>query len=142
MECGAGRAGLIMAAKFETISFDGFHRNPNHLQSHSALKPSCVVRTESNVWKERRKKPDPPCIVCEGRGRVKCHHCKGRGRTNSVHLAMLPKGEWPKWCNTCGGSGLGYCSRCMGTGEFRDFMGFHFMKRANNRMQASQQDLK
>ncbi|XWS65742.1 hypothetical protein CRYUN_Cryun05aG0139300 [Craigia yunnanensis] len=50
-------------------------------------------------------------------------------RTNHAHLEMLPKGEWPKWCRTCGGSGLSYCSRCLGTGEYRYIMGFHFMKR-------------
>ncbi|TYI30284.1 hypothetical protein ES332_A05G375600v1 [Gossypium tomentosum] len=42
---------------------------------------------------------------------------------------MLPKGEWPKWCRSCGGSGLSYCSRCLGTGEYRYIMGFHFMKK-------------
>ncbi|KAJ9177514.1 hypothetical protein P3X46_012727 [Hevea brasiliensis] len=94
----------------------------------SLTKPSWVVRTESNVRKEIRKKPDPPCVVCKGTGRVDCHHCSGKGRTNCVNLAMLPKGEWPKWCGTCGGSGLGYCSRCLGTGEYRYIMGFHFMK--------------
>lgn len=87
------------------------------------------------------------------------------GRTNHVRLAMLPKGEWPKWwhmelflwvhlmitssnfglpstvlnhycrCRTCGGSGLGYCSRCLGTGEYRYIMGFHFMKTDNDNTQ-------
>ncbi|RWV87983.1 hypothetical protein BHE74_00037362 [Ensete ventricosum] len=50
------------------------------------------------------------------------------GRTNCLDLIMLPKGEWPKWCKVCGGSGLGHCNRCLGTGEYRDVMGFHFMK--------------
>ncbi|GLT66044.1 hypothetical protein SLA2020_384380 [Shorea laevis] len=90
-------------------------------------KPSWVVRTESNVRKEKKKKPDPPCVVCHGSGRVNCHQCYGKGRTNHVHLTMLPKGEWPKWCKTCGGSGLGYCSRCLGSGEYRYIMGFKFM---------------
>ncbi|XP_042477555.1 protein disulfide isomerase pTAC5, chloroplastic isoform X1 [Macadamia integrifolia] len=140
MATGAGRGSLVMAAnyKLDTISFDGFHRNPNHLQRRlSASNPSWVIRTESNVRKEQRKNPDPPCIVCGGSGRVKCHHCQGRGRTNFVHLAMLPKGEWPKWCRTCGGSGLGFCSRCLGTGEFRDIIGFHFMKMNKDRTQDS-----
>ncbi|KAL9245209.1 hypothetical protein vseg_018885 [Gypsophila vaccaria] len=79
-----------------------------------------------------RRKPEPPCVNCEGSGRVDCHHCHGTGRTNSTELMMLPKGEWPKWCKTCGGSGLAYCSRCLGTGEYRDIMGFHFMKREND----------
>ncbi|XP_020084278.1 uncharacterized protein LOC109707440 [Ananas comosus] len=95
-------------------------------------RPSWIVRTESNVRKEKEKKPDPPCVVCNGSRRISCHHCWGRGRTNSVHLVMLPKGEWPKWCNVCGGSGLEYCNRCLGTGEFRDVMGFHFMKVDSN----------
>ncbi|KAH0658152.1 hypothetical protein KY289_026900 [Solanum tuberosum] len=83
----------------------------------------------SNVRKERRKQPDPPCVVCKGNDRVECYHCHGRGRTNFVDLEMLPRGEWPKWCKSCGGSGLGYCSRCLGTGEYRYIMGFHFMRR-------------
>ncbi|ONI22161.1 hypothetical protein PRUPE_2G111200 [Prunus persica] len=82
----------------------------------------------SNVHREVRRKPDPPCEVCTGSGRVNCHDCYGTGRTNSVDMQMLPKGEWPKWCRTCGGSGLGYCSRCLGTGEYRYIMGFQFMK--------------
>ncbi|XP_020524868.1 uncharacterized protein LOC18437402 isoform X2 [Amborella trichopoda] len=104
---------------------------PPHSSSSSRLsKPSWVVRTESNVWKERRKRPDPPCDTCKGTARVDCRHCLGRGRTNCVHLPMLPKGEWPKWI--CGGSGLDYCSRCLGTGEYRDIMGFRFMKLDSN----------
>ncbi|KAL5862460.1 hypothetical protein ACOSQ4_003756 [Xanthoceras sorbifolium] len=91
-------------------------------------KPSWVVKTESNVRKLVRKRPDPPCVVCHGSGRVHCHHCSGQGRTNHVESTVLPKGEWPKWCSSCGGSGLSYCSRCLGTGEYRYLMGFHFMK--------------
>ncbi|KGN46279.1 uncharacterized protein LOC101214526 [Cucumis sativus] len=98
----------------------------------SISKPSWIVRTESNVRREKIKKPDPPCVICNGSGRVDCHHCCGRGRTNFVDLEMLPKGEWPKWCRTCGGSGLGYCSRCLGTGEYRYIMGFQFMKMEND----------
>ncbi|RYR00312.1 hypothetical protein Ahy_B07g088435 [Arachis hypogaea] len=106
--------------RFESGSFNGLPppRSPK-LSPHSHIsltKPSWVVRTESNVKKKRRKKPDPHCVVCEGSGRVDCHHCRGKGRTNQVHLEMLPKGDWPKWCRTCGGSGLGYCSRCLGEG--------------------------
>lgn len=74
------------------------------------------------------------------------------GRTNHAELIMLPKGEWPHWwgtssvslylssmivwttnqhhcffrCRICCGSGLDYCFRCHGTGEFREPMGFHF----------------
>ncbi|KAI3930206.1 hypothetical protein MKX01_031474 [Papaver californicum] len=101
----------------------------NPLPRLSISKPSWVVKTESNVWREKFKKPNPPCVICDGTGRVDCFQCQGKGRTNCANLAMLPKGEWPKWCKTCGGSGLAYCSRCLGSGEFRDVMGFHFMKR-------------
>lgn len=132
----AGRASnvVITAAvnvdsKYSTpLPPDGFRRNRDILPSFSVSKPSWIVRTESNVWKEERKKPQPPCLMCKGSGRVDCHHCQGKGRTNCVNSSMLPKGEWPKWCRTCRGSGLGYCSRCLGTGEYRDIMGFHFMK--------------
>lgn len=121
--------------RFEATNFNSLpppSRSPNSLPHISIRKPSWVVRTESNVRKKRGKIPDPPCVVCEGSGRVDCHWCLGRGRTNQVHLEMLPKGEWPKWCKTCRGSGLTYCSRCLGTGEYRGVMGFHFMKMVNN----------
>ncbi|KAG0488454.1 hypothetical protein HPP92_007265 [Vanilla planifolia] len=96
---------------------------------------SWIVRTESNVRKEKIRKPDPPCMVCAGTGRVNCRQCEGRGRTNCVNLAVLPKGQWPRWCKVCGGSGLGYCNRCLGTGEYNDIMGFHFMKMDSNSSQ-------
>ncbi|PKA52503.1 hypothetical protein AXF42_Ash019130 [Apostasia shenzhenica] len=95
-------------------------------------RPTWVVRTESNVPKERIIKLDTPCVVCSGSGRVDCRNCQGKGRINHINLAMLPKGEWPRWCKVCGGSGLGYCNRCLGTGEYRDIMGFHFMKMDTN----------
>lgn len=34
---------------------------------------------QSNVWKDVRKRPQPPCVVCKGSGRVDCHHCQGKG---------------------------------------------------------------
>ncbi|KVH89263.1 protein SSUH2 homolog [Cynara cardunculus var. scolymus] len=101
----------------------------------SVPKPSWIVRTESNVRLEKRRKPDPSCVVCRGSGRVDCYDCCGKGRRNNVELTMLPNGEWPKWCKTCGGSGLAYCSRCLGTGEYRYLMGFHFMKRNEDEAQ-------
>ncbi|KAL3624552.1 hypothetical protein CASFOL_031220 [Castilleja foliolosa] len=104
----------------------------------SISKPSWVVKSESNIRKERITKPDPPCVVCRGSGRVDCSDCNGRGRTNHIQLTMLPKGEWPKWCRRCGGSGLGYCNRCVGTGEYRYIMGFHFMNKESNRVQDNQ----
>ncbi|XP_057531491.1 uncharacterized protein LOC130809728 isoform X2 [Amaranthus tricolor] len=90
------------------------------------------LHIESNVRIEKRRKPEPSCVVCEGSGRVDCYHCHGKGRINYTELSMLPKGEWPKWCKICGGSGLGHCTRCLGTGEYRDIMGFHFMKRESD----------
>ncbi|KAG0488458.1 hypothetical protein HPP92_007269 [Vanilla planifolia] len=39
---------------------------------------SWIVRTESNVRKEKIRKPDPPCMVCAGSGRVNCRQCEGR----------------------------------------------------------------
>ncbi|XP_073270366.1 uncharacterized protein [Primulina huaijiensis] len=101
----------------------------------SVSKPSWIVSTQSNVRIEKRKFPDPPCVVCRGSGRVDCHECHGRGRTNHVQSTVLPKGEWPKWCRSCGGSGLGYCDRCLGTGEYRYIMGFQFMKRDTDHIQ-------
>ncbi|XP_019456969.1 PREDICTED: uncharacterized protein LOC109357458 [Lupinus angustifolius] len=128
---------LSTTVRSEAASFNGLppSRSAKSLPHLSLAKPSWVVRTESNVRRKTRKKPDPPCVVCKGSGRVDCHQCCGRGRTNQAHLEMLPKGEWPKWCRTCGGSGLGYCSRCLGTGEYRYVMGFHFMNRGSNESQ-------
>lgn len=84
------------------------------------------VKTEENVKLEARVIPDPPCVICKGQGRVKCHRCAGRGRLNFKEQAMLPKGEWPQWCWDCRGCGMSYCTRCLGTGEKRGVIGFHF----------------
>ncbi|KMZ62039.1 hypothetical protein ZOSMA_49G01080 [Zostera marina] len=95
-------------------------------------KPSWIVRTESNVHKTTIKRENPACVICLGTGRIDCRYCHGKGRTNCSQHAMLPKGEWPEWCKTCRGSGLEHCRRCLGTGQYRDIMGFHFMKMSNN----------
>ncbi|XP_004307285.1 PREDICTED: uncharacterized protein LOC101313643 [Fragaria vesca subsp. vesca] len=120
----------VTVVRMEAATSDGAlpPRNPDPSPRLSFSKPSWVVRTESNVHREVRKTPDPPCEICTGSGRIHCHFCQGKGRTNSVDMQMLPKGKWPRWCKTCGGSGLSYCSRCLGTGEYRYIMGFHFMK--------------
>ncbi|KAL0284101.1 UNVERIFIED_CONTAM: hypothetical protein Sangu_2845000 [Sesamum angustifolium] len=97
-----------------------------------------MPNSKSNVRKQRVTKPDPPCVVCRGSGRVDCHSCNGSGRTNHTQLAILPKGEWPKWCRSCGGSGLGYCNRCLGTGEYRYIMGFKFMNKESDQLQHNQ----
>lgn len=36
-------------------------------------------------------------------------------------------------CRSCGGSGLAYCARCLGTGEYRYIMGFQFMNKDADR---------
>ncbi|KAK6234468.1 hypothetical protein QUC31_006874 [Theobroma cacao] len=128
----ASAASLLTAVRLESWKSNGGVPARPRL---SLAKPTWIIRTESNVRRERVKKPNPPCVVCQGSGRVDCQYCYGRGRTNHVHLEMLPKGEWPKWCRTCGGSGLSYCSRCLGTGEYRYIMGFHFMKRDDDHTQ-------
>ncbi|KAK7320483.1 hypothetical protein VNO77_29993 [Canavalia gladiata] len=134
---GSGTLILSMTVRFEATNSDWLppSRSPKSLPPFSLTKPSWVVRTESNVRKKRRKKPDPSCVDCEGSGRVDCPQCRGRGRINQVHLELLPKGEWPEWCRTCGGSGLSYCSRCLGTGEYRDVMGFRFLNMGNDQSQ-------
>ncbi|KAK9140691.1 hypothetical protein Scep_010372 [Stephania cephalantha] len=131
----------VRTATMMTAMTGGPHRpeNQNPSPRFCVSKPSWIVRTESNVWKEERRKPYPPCVVCGGSGKVNCHQCRGRGRTNNSDLAMLPKGEWPKWCKTCGGSGLGYCSRCLGNGEYRDLMGFRFMHAEPDRRKSPSQ---
>ncbi|XP_028095203.1 uncharacterized protein LOC114295203 isoform X2 [Camellia sinensis] len=73
---------LLPAVRFEaTESRNGAPppRNPRPpLPLLSVSKPSWIVKTESNVRIEQKKKPDPPCLVCSGSGRVDCHHCRGR----------------------------------------------------------------
>ncbi|KAL5578130.1 hypothetical protein UlMin_019829 [Ulmus minor] len=129
-------ARLSRGVRFEAANSNGASlpqpRNRNPKPHLSFTKVSWVVRTESNVRREVKRKPDPPCAVCLGSGRIDCHHCCGRGRTNYTHLEMLPEGKWPKWCRICGGSGLEYCPRCLGTGEYRYIMGFKFMNRDVN----------
>ncbi|KAA8520382.1 hypothetical protein F0562_014638 [Nyssa sinensis] len=116
---------LLTALRFETSnSSNGVPapRNPDQpLPRLSVSKPSWVIRTESNVQKEQRK--EARSTLC--------------GRTNCVNLAMLPKRGMAKMvrCRTCGRSGLGYCSRCLGTGEYRYIMGFHFMKKDTDHVQ-------
>ncbi|KAH9572810.1 hypothetical protein CY35_02G171300 [Sphagnum magellanicum] len=85
-----------------------------------------IVKTESNVKREPRSLPEPPCTICKGQGKVRCNRCSGRGRLNFKEQIMLPKGEWPQWCWDCRGCGLSYCTRCLGTGEKRGAIGFHF----------------
>lgn len=41
-------------------------------------------------------------------------------------------------CRSCGGNGLGHCPRCIGTGEYRYIMGFHFMNTKNGASQNSE----
>uniref|UniRef100_A0A7N1A7M8 Uncharacterized protein n=1 Tax=Kalanchoe fedtschenkoi TaxID=63787 RepID=A0A7N1A7M8_KALFE len=48
----------------------------------SLSKPSWIVKSESNVRREVRKKPNPPCVVCQGTGHVQCHGCCGKGLTS------------------------------------------------------------
>ncbi|KAK7300293.1 hypothetical protein RJT34_11135 [Clitoria ternatea] len=66
---GFGTLSLSTVVRFEATGFNGLppSRSPRSLPHLSLSKPTWVVRTELNVQKKRRKKPDPPCVVCEGR---------------------------------------------------------------------------
>ncbi|RYR23047.1 hypothetical protein Ahy_B03g068323 [Arachis hypogaea] len=62
-----GTLSLLTMVQFESGIFNGLPPpcSPK-LSPHSHIsltKPSWVVRTESNVKKKRRKKPDPHCVV-------------------------------------------------------------------------------
>ncbi|XP_006652715.1 protein SSUH2 homolog [Oryza brachyantha] len=121
---GAGPGGgVASSAQAPSSSPPGFHDAPRGLR---ISRPRWIVRTESSIRRERPKRPDPPCTICKGTGKIDCRNCFGQGRTNHANLIMLPKGEWPQWCRICGGSGSDYCHRCHGTGEYREPMGFHF----------------
>ncbi|XP_008232247.1 PREDICTED: uncharacterized protein LOC103331404 isoform X1 [Prunus mume] len=80
------------AVRFEAPKSNGApippprHQDP--LPRLSVTKPSWVVRTESNVHREVRRKPDPPCEVCTGSGRVNCHDCYGTGVAAKVEQLM------------------------------------------------------
>ncbi|KAH0980761.1 hypothetical protein GBA52_007938 [Prunus armeniaca] len=88
------------AVRFEAPKSNGApippprHQDP--LPRLSVTKPSWVVRTEasyqSNVNREVRRKPDPPCEVCTGSGRVNCHECYGTGQTQ-LTCEYSPKGN-------------------------------------------------
>uniref|UniRef100_A0A453CXA2 Uncharacterized protein n=1 Tax=Aegilops tauschii subsp. strangulata TaxID=200361 RepID=A0A453CXA2_AEGTS len=69
-----GCAGL--PAQAPTSSLPGFKGPPRRLD---ARRPAWVVRTESNVRRERPKRPDPPCTICKGTGTINCRNCFGRG---------------------------------------------------------------
>jgi len=94
------------------------------------------------------------CDQCQGRGRCVCPQCEGEfllflslslslhltsvlffffslllsglGRTNYTSVSMLPSGEYPVWCNHCGGSGKSFCTKCHGLGSkmFQHSIGF------------------
>ncbi|KAL8143989.1 hypothetical protein V2J09_017021 [Rumex salicifolius] len=109
----------------------GFPPPPSSSLPHLSFpKPSLVVHTESNVRKWVRKKPNPPCVVCDGSGKVCCRHCHGKVETVSGQYPKLKQCQFR--CKTCGGSGLCYCDRCLGTGEYRDVIGFHFLKQSDS----------
>jgi hypothetical protein len=121
-----GMAGVCAAASMHATTQDPSDNGLNLMGAAWRRPPRrWIVKTESNVKREKKKLPDPPCVTCEGTGKVKCKRCCGRGRTNFTELVMLPKGEWPKWCWDCSGCGNSFCTRCFGTGEKRGTIGFH-----------------
>uniref|UniRef100_A0A9I9DRH5 Uncharacterized protein n=1 Tax=Cucumis melo TaxID=3656 RepID=A0A9I9DRH5_CUCME len=73
-----------------------------------------VTPSRNSTYLPRLSIPKPSWIV------------RTENSTKELNLSL-----W-KRCRTCGGSGLGYCSRCLGTGEYRYIMGFQFMKMENN----------
>ncbi|KAJ8625965.1 hypothetical protein MRB53_019272 [Persea americana] len=80
---------MTVAGRLDDLSPSNEKGNPNPCWSRVALsKPSWIVRTESNVWRDVRKKPHPPCVVCKGSGRVDCHHCQGKGAGLVVEVAL------------------------------------------------------
>ncbi|KAL0027584.1 hypothetical protein WJX77_012507 [Trebouxia sp. C0004] len=70
------------------------------------------VGTHKGVPNVAVVKPDNPCKICLGKGKVTCGTCEGKGRTNGLQYRMLPSGMWPIWCKSCRGSGLWYCQSC------------------------------
>ncbi|KAL0022077.1 hypothetical protein WJX79_003385 [Trebouxia sp. C0005] len=90
------------------------------------------VETHRGVPNVAVVKPENPCKVCLGKGKVTCGTCEGKGRTNGLQYRMLPSGMWPTWCKSCRGSGLWYCQRCMGTGVKRDPIGFRLPHEASD----------
>lgn len=114
----------VQTAKTYPVARKG---NDLHVQWpwEGSRRKSWPVRVESEVAKTRRRRPQPWCVVCSGRGTLMCERCNGRGRVNRTDLVVLPKGMWPKWCWYCRGSGQACCARCLGTGERRGVIGFH-----------------
>ncbi|XP_010275308.1 PREDICTED: uncharacterized protein LOC104610406 isoform X1 [Nelumbo nucifera] len=121
----AGTACLITSINAEAAPSNGVPRNQNPLPRLSFSRPSWVVRTESNVRKEEKNKPYPPCVVCRGSGRVKCCHCQGRG------LEVIPYPIIHYFLPDLGlavGMVLVVASVAWGP-EFRNIMRLHSMKK-------------
>ncbi|XP_031482880.1 uncharacterized protein LOC116252630 isoform X2 [Nymphaea colorata] len=77
---------MLRAARFSVVVYagkpsgDSLPHSPFPPPSPFRLsKPTWVVKTESNVWKEKVEKPEPPCVICHGTGRVHCQRCQGKG---------------------------------------------------------------
>jgi hypothetical protein len=72
--------------------------------------------------------PTPPveaaCRTCQGQRKVTCPTCAGWGRLNHQGQLVLPKGQSPRWCQACRGTGLDTCQRCLGTGLRPPSVGF------------------
>ena len=81
---------------------------------------------EETLLKPKKKKK---CTVCKGKAKVTCEGCKGHGWLNEDERVEKCeendiKSWFPSWCGHCRGSGLMGCTRCFGSGEFRQPIGF------------------
>ncbi|OAE34836.1 hypothetical protein AXG93_2528s2040 [Marchantia polymorpha subsp. ruderalis] len=98
-------AGVLSAASAGSGPVNAASQNPFDkpygLMGGTWMRPSrsWVVKTESNVRREKKKLPDPPCVICKGTGKVRtnklhgaCNATKGRMAQvvrSSAHLIYL-----------------------------------------------------
>ncbi|KAL6838877.1 hypothetical protein ACP4OV_031313 [Aristida adscensionis] len=87
---GTGPGCLGSPPQAPSTSLPGVHAAPRR---PGVSKPSWIVRTESNVRRERPKRPDPPCNICKGTGRIDCRNCFGRGKNKLCRSCHAPKGR-------------------------------------------------
>ena len=81
------------------------------------------VKTKSGA-KPAARPAKNPCTKCRGERKLLCGDCEGVGRLNYRGQVMLPPRVCPVWCPYCRGTGMANCTKCFGTGQQQNMIGF------------------